>query len=309
MGILQNFERRLQGAVGNTFARLFGGTVHPSEVIAAIQNEANARLEHQGGRLVAPNHFRVRLGPTDRSGIGEDDRRVAAALADTIREYVTEQGWDTFGDIEVDFEESGSLHTGQFRISSLVDPDSGRGPNRNSPRGRASAIPSTSGASPMPSDPYPQAGYQQYPASQPNPGAAPGLTQNYSSYPQANQPPTYQQPAYQPPSQYSDYSPREGYRGKSIAVLHADDGSGRSFELRHGSNIVGRGQDADFRLPDTSVSRRHIDIYFDGAIAVMHDLGSTNGSTVNGGPVQTWQLADGDLIRIGHSTIIFRQHG
>ena len=59
----------------------------------------------------------------------------------------------------------------------------------------------------------------------------------------------------------------------------------------------------------TSVSRRHLDIYFDGHIAVMHDLGSTNGTTVNGSSVQTWQLADGDVIRLGHSSIIYNQHG
>ena len=47
----------------------------------------------------------------------------------------------------------------------------------------------------------------------------------------------------------------------------------------------------------------------DGHIAVIHDLGSTNGTTVNGTVVQTWQLADGDVIRLGHSTIIFSQRG
>ena len=70
----------------------------------------------------------------------------------------------------------------------------------------------------------------------------------------------------------------------------------------------GRGQDAAFRLPDTSVSRRHVDIYFDGQVAVMHDLGSTNGTSVNGSNVQTWQLADGDVIRVGHSTVVFNLH-
>ena len=63
MGMIQSFERRLQGAVGNTFARLFGGSVHPSEVISAIQADASAQLKHQNGRTIAPNRFTVRLGP------------------------------------------------------------------------------------------------------------------------------------------------------------------------------------------------------------------------------------------------------
>ena len=89
------------------------------------------------------------------------------------------------------------------------------------------------------------------------------------------------------------------------ATLSVDDGSGRSYQLQRGSNVIGRGQDASFRLADTSVSRRHVDIYFDGQSAVLHDLGSTNGTTVNGSSVQTWQLAAGDVIHIGHSTVVF----
>ena len=93
----------------------------------------------------------------------------------------------------------------------------------------------------------------------------------------------------------------------SLAVtLHLEDGSGRTFRLQRGSNLLGRGQDAGFRLPDTGVSRQHADIHFDGREAVLTDLGSTNGTTVNGGPVQDWQLADGDVIRVGHSEITVR---
>jgi hypothetical protein len=90
------------------------------------------------------------------------------------------------------------------------------------------------------------------------------------------------------------------------ATLQLDDGSGRTYQLREGSNIIGRGQDAHFRLPDTGVSRRHIEVRWDGQVAMLSDLGSTNGTLVNGSPVQDWQLADGDIIRAGHSEILIR---
>jgi hypothetical protein len=93
------------------------------------------------------------------------------------------------------------------------------------------------------------------------------------------------------------------------ASLQLDDGSNRTYSLKQGGNVVGRGQDADFRLPDTGVSRRHLEITWDGQSATLADLGSTNGTTVNGTPVQTWQLADGDVIRIGHSSLVFRTQG
>lgn len=95
-------------------------------------------------------------------------------------------------------------------------------------------------------------------------------------------------------------------RTSLTVTLHLEDGSGRTFRLQRGSNLLGRGQDAAFRLPDTGVSRQHADVRFDGREAVLTDLGSTNGTTVNGGPVQDWQLADGDTICVGHSEITVR---
>ena len=49
MGVIQTFERKLQGAVGNTFARLFGGKVQPAEVADALQKEAAEHLLSERG--------------------------------------------------------------------------------------------------------------------------------------------------------------------------------------------------------------------------------------------------------------------
>ena len=100
----------------------------------------------------------------------------------------------------------------------------------------------------------------------------------------------------------------QGYAGGATVTLQLDDGSGRTYQLREGANVIGRGQDAQFRLPDTGVSRRHLEIRWDGQTALLADLNSTNGTTVNNAPVQEWQLADGDVIRLGHSEIIVRVH-
>ncbi|WP_054812070.1 DUF3662 and FHA domain-containing protein [Nocardia arizonensis] len=118
-----------------------------------------------------------------------------------------------------------------------------------------------------------------------------------------------QQPGY---GAQPGYTSPGGYAGGAqaasgfSATLQLDDGSGRTYQLREGSNIIGRGQDAHFRLPDTGVSRRHIEVRWDGQTAMLSDLGSTNGTLVNGSPVQDWQLADGDVIRAGHSEILIR---
>ena len=165
------------------------------------------------------------------------------------------------------------------------------------------------------SDPaYGGQGYDQQPPSQ----------QGYGQQAYA-EPAGYGQPAYDYPAQQNGYQqaqyPTAGYQQAPAygydepayndsqgltATLQLEDGSGRYFQLRDGQNIIGRGQDAQFRLPDTGVSRRHVEIRWDGRVAMLSDLGSTNGTTVNGSPVQDWQLADGDVVRAGHSEILVR---
>src|SRR5699024_7745553 len=109
-------------------------------------------------------------------------------------------------------------------------------------------------------------------------------------------PPRYDQPEHPPTAAWSQ--PRaQGVR------LMLDDGSGRTYDLRQGSNIIGRGQACHFRVPDTVVARRHANIEWDGAVALVVDMRSTNGTVVNGNPVTEWQLAHGDIIRVGHTDI------
>src|SRR5690606_2256316 len=90
--------------------------------------------------------------------------------------------------------------------------------------------------------------------------------------------------------------------------LQLNAGSGHTHQLRVVATGIGRGQDCQLRLPGTGLPRRHLEIRWGGQVALLSDLNSTNGTTVNNAPVQEWQLADGDVIRLGHSEIIVRMH-
>ena len=70
--------------------------------------------------------------------------------------------------------------------------------------------------------------------------------------------------------------------------------------------LIGRADDSTLVLDDDYASTRHARIAMQGDEWYVEDLGSTNGTTVNGNPVQTWQLNDGDVIRVGHSSLVFR---
>ena len=53
---------------------------------------------------------------------------------------------------------------------------------------------------------------------------------------------------------------------------------GRTYPLSIGSTVIGRGDQANLRLPDVGISRRHARLDFDGGQVVLTDLGSTNGT-------------------------------
>ena len=406
MGIVQRFERKLQGAVGDAFARVFGGGVVPQEVEAALQQEARDRVEHLGGGiLLAPNHYVITINNSDHEELAADRDLTIKAFSRHLQDFIRDQGWQTYGDISVTFEPSPTLHTGQFRTRGTVDPDddadqasprsnvpqvssrppqspapivppvsnpvpsqpgagtmtqnsgyessrepAGRQPDQqparngyshddgNYPAPRGQEAPPQNGydrgdgyrtgddqpqQAPYDQGGYNQQGYQQQPYNN-NQQAYQGSydQQGYQQQPydaQSYDQGSYDQQAYN--NQGGNYDQTQSYAQQGYnqggyapaapqaavtATLQLEDGSGRHFQLRDGSNIIGRGQEAQFRLPDTGVSRRHIDIRWDGRTAMLSDLGSTNGTTVNGAPVQDWQLADGDIIRAGHSEILVR---
>ncbi len=72
------------------------------------------------------------------------------------------------------------------------------------------------------------------------------------------------------------------------------------------STTIGRLPDCDVVLPDPAVSRRHARIVRRGDAYVLSDLGSTNGTLVNGEPVSERELRDGDRITIGAIVLEFR---
>jgi len=78
---------------------------------------------------------------------------------------------------------------------------------------------------------------------------------------------------------------------------------GAFFPLRGDELVVGRGAEADVRVEDGGISRRHLRIALGpGGEVVAHDLGSTNGTFVNGVKVRSAVLAHGDRIHLGTGT-------
>jgi len=91
-----------------------------------------------------------------------------------------------------------------------------------------------------------------------------------------------------------------------IAWTPVLDVNGRHYPLTHARTVVGRGSEADITVDDTSISRKHVMITWDGNRAQVEDLGSTNGSKLNGEPVGKAILDPDSVIAIGRTRIVFR---
>src|SRR5438105_3981471 len=89
----------------------------------------------------------------------------------------------------------------------------------------------------------------------------------------------------------------EGPGGLPAGALVLSDGS--RVPLGEETVTLGRLPDCEVVLSDTNVSRRHAEIHLRGDHYVLVDLGSTNGSKVNGARVKERVLADGDEITLG----------
>ncbi|MCL4433169.1 MAG: FHA domain-containing protein [Actinobacteria bacterium] len=88
-----------------------------------------------------------------------------------------------------------------------------------------------------------------------------------------------------------------------IAAIELPDGYRVSIGDR--PIVIGRLSDCDIVLHDQNVSRRHAEIGKDSKGYSVTDLGSTNGTMVNGVPVRTSRLMDGDELSFGTTTVIF----
>ncbi|MFI8592823.1 FhaA domain-containing protein [Microbacterium sp. NPDC078428] len=87
------------------------------------------------------------------------------------------------------------------------------------------------------------------------------------------------------------------------AVLDID---GTRHPLSASRTVIGRGSDADITLADSGTSRKHVEILWDGERAMVRDLGSTNGTTLDGRKITEAPLTPDSTIRIGRTQIVFR---
>ncbi len=229
MGLLDNFEQRLDQMVNGTFAKAFRDNVEPVELAARIQKEMDTRAAVVSrGRTVVPNVFTIDLAPSDIERLDVFADQMRAELADVARQYATEQRYTFLGPVDVRFTENPEFSTGMFTIRSQAQP--------SSPGSQREAAPVPAGE----------------------------------------------------------------VTGHPRLVI-----GGTSYPLTRSHTRLGRGQGADIQVEDSGVSRAHAEVTL-GLPVVIRDLGSTNGTLVDGRRVTEAPLHDGARIQLGSTVVTYR---
>ncbi|MFI9205677.1 FhaA domain-containing protein [Streptomyces sp. NPDC053048] len=276
MGVLKRFEQRLEGLVNGTFAKVFKSEVQPVEIAGALQRECdnNATIWNRD-RTVVPNDFIVELSAPDFERLSPYSGQLGDELSGMVRDYAKQQRYTFMGTIKVHLEKADDLDTGLYRVRSRTLASS----ESQDPHARPQAAP-RSGPSAVTSG----AGYPAAPA-----GAPPM--------------PTSPPPGVRP-------LPRTGGPGPGAVpgtqTRRWIEINGTRHQISRPTLVLGRSTEADVRIDDPGVSRRHCEIRV-GTPATIQDLGSTNGIVVDGQHTTRATLRDGSRIVVGSTTIVYRQ--
>ncbi len=92
-------------------------------------------------------------------------------------------------------------------------------------------------------------------------------------------------------------------------VLLKENGTRRAFPLPGSVTVIGRRSDCDLYIPVSSVSKRHCQLNRDKGVLKIRDLGSRNGTYLNGKRVEEVLVQAGDRLKVGPLTFVFQIDG
>ncbi|MFI8359523.1 FhaA domain-containing protein [Streptomyces sp. NPDC085612] len=266
MGVLKRFEQRLEGLVNGTFAKVFKSEVQPVEIAGALQRECDNNAT---------------IWNRERTVVPNDFIvELSAGDYDRLSPYSGQLGDELAGLVRDYAKQQRYSFMGPIKVHLEKAEDLDTGLYRVRSRTLAS---STSQAQPTP-----QGGYGYPPAGAP---------------PMPSAPPPGGPGARRPAPGPGGAAPAAGPGG---ALRHWIEINGTRHQISRPTLVLGRSTEADVRIDDPGVSRRHCEIRT-GTPSTIQDLGSTNGIVVDGQHTTRATLRDGSRIVVGSTTIIYRQ--
>ena len=240
MGILSDFERRLEGVIEGIFTKAFRTGLQPVELATGILKEMDANKTVGVREVWVPNRYVIHLSEADRDRFKQTERALRRELEHVVLSGAQERGCTLVGPPEVLFETDPHHRQGEYSMEALLV--EGTGPQGPGVWGK------TDGSS----------------------GAAPP-------------------------------------RSAAELVLVERGRTTRAFPLERDRVIIGRLAESDVVLSDPGASRRHAEVRREDGDFIISDLGSTNGTLVNGSMIGEKRLEEGDRVTIGRTVLEFRR--
>jgi len=118
VGLLDQFEQRLDSLLSGALTAAFDEEVQPVEIVAAVTREMDEHLQElDNGRLIAPNHFIVDLAKHDYERMQDYFKTLEPEFADTARAHANMQHYTLIGPVVVTLMKDDELEDGVFRVS------------------------------------------------------------------------------------------------------------------------------------------------------------------------------------------------
>lgn len=275
--ILQEFERRLEGAVEGFFARAFRSGLQPVELAKGIRRYAEQQREVAADVVVVPNAYRFRINPKDADRLGGYGNRLTRELASVVEATAAEESWALAGPVVIELRADPEVDYGLFRIAGRVDANA-------TPTEAAPAAPPAD--APTVVDPAP-------------PGLPPLIT-SAAAVPAPTPSPTASTPG-DPDATSVDMTGAFAAVGATTLALALP--GGREIPLTGTRLVAGRQSDNAIAIDDVTVSRAHAAFVKRGGQWWVLDLGSTNGTRVNGRTAAEHPVHAGDRVELGEVVV------
>jgi hypothetical protein len=343
MGLLRRVENRIEGTFEGMFRRSSKMHVEPPELAAKLVKEMGGTKRPSLSRTYVANVYTVYLCPQDRDHLLPIESGLRGELREHLEAHAREAGYALVAAPSVTFETDSDLKRGRFGIraelweaipgdvpSAVTEPAPGAadpsmpswiaGRVQGAPTAAtatvqasgavdgvaAHAAPATSAASAVESDAGPVAqatdGGPPAPADEgPWMPVVPGLREPVQRFPGSAE---SGEPAPAPRPSETQSIPADMARDLGLArqVIILKNGS-KKREFHKTRIVLGRSRECDYPLDDPNTSRRHAVLYWETGTPFVKDLDSTNGTLLNGRPVTSAQLADGDVLTLGGTKI------
>jgi hypothetical protein len=121
MGILRDFEKRLEGAVEGFFARAFRSGLQPVELAKAIQRYAGNYQQVGIDGVYVPNVYRVELSSADMERFSGFEQSLRHELADVVRRTAADRGWRLQGPVRIELRETDGVAVGTYELRGKVE--------------------------------------------------------------------------------------------------------------------------------------------------------------------------------------------